>query len=132
MTDVFTQLRTDFSNFISAHGVPVSVQNRKFTHTDSDYDTGTLGNSGTAVTGSIFMLPVSNKNGDDARFMEQGIITMADKKFYIPSGIEINEKAVISGTSIGNEYTVIDKSIYDYPDATRLVYKRVYARTKRP
>jgi hypothetical protein len=131
MTDLFAQLRTDFGSFISAHGVPISIQNRKLTHTASDYDTGTLSNSGTAVTGSAFVLPVSNKNGDDARFIEQGLITQADKKIYIPSGIEINEKAQISGTAVG-EYAVVDMGIHDYPDESRLVYKRVYMRTKRP
>lgn len=130
MSDIMGSLRTDFSSFISEHGVPLKVQNNALAYDAADYDVGTLSASGTLQTGSGFMLPVSNKNGDDRRYLEQGLITQADKKVFIPSGIEINEKAdvVIDAGSWG----VIDKGIIRYPDETRIVYTRVYVRTKRP
>ncbi len=131
MSDAIDGLRSDFNDFINEHGTTISIQNKTVSVTGSDYDTGTFANSGTVVTGSAFMMPVTpNKSADDKRFIEQGIIEQTDRKVFMPSTLTIDQNADVVIDS--GSWKVVDKGIIDVPTTGELVYRKAYVRSLRP
>jgi len=112
---------------VNKWGMAISIQNKKETFAAGSYDEAAWADSGTKVTGSAFLMPISMRiGGDEAQLIEQGQITLSDRKAYIPSGLEIHEKADV----------VIDGGSYDLigikyePNATSIVYTKIFIRSK--
>ena len=123
-----TGLENDFRTFLNLEGIKVSIKHRSLTFPAGSSDEGVLAESGTAITGSAFLQPLSySVGGDEARFLTDGTLTQSDRKMFLASGTDI-----VSGASV-----VIDSGSYDalsikfIPNETQLVYKKVLLRTQK-
>ena len=125
---LFPNTKEVFSTAVNKWGIPVSIKYRSLTFSAGSYDEGVLAESGTAITGSAFLQPLSySVGGDEARFLIDGTLTESDRKMFIPSGIDIDEGASV----------VIDGGSYDalaikyIPNKSQLVYKKVFLKTQK-
>ena len=117
-----------FTNAVNRFGIPISIQNKLVTFSGGEYDEGVWAASGTELSGSAMFMPVSlTAGGREAQFLQEGLITLEDMKAYVPSGLEVNEKAdvVIDGGS----YNVVKTFVF--PNDTNIVYTHVFLRTKK-
>jgi len=124
---IWTDLESDFRDFVNENGMKILIQNYKQTFHAGSYDESAWSASGTVVGGSCFFMPVSLRaGGDEAQLIQQGKLTSSDRKAYIPSGLEINERADI----------VVDAGSFDLlsfhyePNETNIVYKKLFLRSQ--
>lgn len=112
---------------INKWGIPITIQNKSETYTAGSYDEASWSDSGTKEAGSALFMPISQRiGGDEYRLVEQGQLEISDRKAYIPSGLEINERADV----------VIDAGSWDVigiknlPNDTNVVYRKIFLRSK--
>lgn len=124
----WTDMENDFRTWVNHDGLQVSIKHRSLTFHAGSHDEGIMAESGTAITGSAFLQPLSYSTGqDDAQFLSDGTITLSDRKMFLPSGLNI-----VSGASV-----VIDSGSYDalgiryVPNKEQIVYQKVWLRTQK-
>ena len=130
----YGQVESAFSKAANTYGIPYAVQNNTMTFAAGSYDEPAFSASGTKLTGSCFLMPVSTRfGGEERQYMEKGLLKSQDMKAYIPSGLEVNEAAdiVIAGGS-WKISAVPDGAISYYPNATTPVYIKIYLSNKKP
>ena len=120
-------LEVNFRQLANSHGMPIKVDLQSRSFNAADYDVATFAASGTQQAGSCIFLPVGN-GGDEAAFLHQGVITLADKKVLIPSGVQITSDALV--TVNAGSYSVIEYNQYWVEN--NLIYTRAFLRTKLP
>jgi len=120
-------LEVSFRQFINSQGVPLKIDLQSRTYANADYDDAAFAASGTQQAGSCIVLPLS-PGGDDAQFLAQGIITLADKKVFIPSGVQIESQAF--AVFQAGSYSVVHYDTYQLEGNT--VYTRAYMRSRLP
>lgn len=124
---VWTELETDFRTWVNLEGIAIDIQNKKETFTAGSYDEASWADSGTKQSGSAFFMTISQRTGgDELRLIEQGQLEYSDKKAYIPSGLEVHERADV----------VVDSGSYDLlgikhiPNEANLVYRKIFLRSQ--
>lgn len=121
-----SELANDVAEFIKLFGIPVKIDQQSRTFTAGDYDVATFAVSGTQIAGSALFFPVSALDNEDVKFIEQGKISVKDKKIYIYSGINFTQDADVVIDS--GSYNPIQ--IINYALQGDSVYSKVFLRTK--
>lgn len=123
-----TDMESDFRTFVNTEGLKVSIKHKTLTFNAGSYDEGIWAESGTAVTGSVFLQPLSYRTGgDETRYLTDGALTLSDRKMFCPSGLDVQSgcDVVIAGGS----YDAM--AIKYIPNETQLVYQKVFLKTKK-
>ncbi len=127
MDNVGSGLEVAFRQLVNSHGVPIKIDLQSRSYTNADYDVATFATSGTQQAGSCIFMPVGDR-GDELQFIHQGLITLADKKVFIPSGVQVSSDALC--TVNAGSYSVL---YYNHWYAeNNLVYTRAFLRSKLP
>lgn len=124
-----TGLQSRYNTFVNAEGAPFSAQNQIYSFNDTGYDdlsSSGASASGALITGSCFLQPIDGKGGNDAQFLQQGLITMGDFKCFVPSGLQILSNADFV-TQAGSYWVL---SQHNYTLNNVLVYTKLYVRAK--
>lgn len=118
-------MRSTFEDIINTHGEPMVFYQHSSSFDDT-YDEASLTLTG-SVTGSAYWLPVSEaRNGQDFKYIEQGVVKMDDIKVFFKSGISLGESDIVSIPSLSGSFSVIRK--FDWVVDGQFVYHKAYFR----
>lgn len=129
-----SEARTDFDNIVDANGFSIRFKYFSSSGADSGYDDEVVvAPSGVAVWVSGVTQPVSGKFGsEEASYLEQGIITHADTKLYIPGDhVTSGLWSVMLGSPTGQEFRLINDGgigVMPWNLNGTTVYKKCYVR----
>lgn len=125
---LLSELAFEVAELVKLAGIPLAIDQQSRAFTDSDYDVATFAKSGTTILGSALFFPISGKDNEDKKYLEDGRITLKDKKIYIYSGLNITQDADM----------VIDSGSYNpilvenWGIQGGSVYSKIYIRSKFP
>src|SRR3990167_6467103 len=130
-SNIGTQLEANFSTTVNAHGRGCTFQNTTISFTASDYDENSSRSaSGPVFAGSVIITTLDSR-GEDAHFLEQGVLTSSDRKIFAPSGLTIAAQGNLVLSGIGSFY-ILDNGLRTYELDGVLIYRRAFIRSVQP
>ena len=120
-----SQAVQDLSTIVRTHGIPYSMQ----LYTGSpynEYGEETPTASGTVITGSLVVFPLGKT---DRQYVEQGLLTAAERKVFIGSMLSANapnESAVLVFGA--GSYSIIPGMLWNYDVEGATVYYKAYVK----
>lgn len=122
---IATEMQDSFNQIINQHGEKCVVYQHSAT-IGGTYDEKTLTLSG-SVIGSMFWLPVSdNRNGEDYKYLEEGVIRKDDIKIFYKSGISLGDTDIVAIPTAAGSYSVVKR--FDWSTNGAFIYHKAFLR----
>ena len=119
------EMRTTFNNIVGQYGERIVSYQFSVTYTNPyDEESQTLSGS---IMGSAFWLPVSEgRNGEDYKYIEQGLIRLDDVKLFYSSGTTLTPNDIVAIPSLAGSFSVV--KIFNWTVNGNHIYNKAYLR----
>ena len=130
-------LQEDLARFINKNGEPVQIQYWQVSHNSGSYDEGFLQQSGASVWVKGSVQPVGMKNSEELSLLQQGFISLSDKKIYFVGSVDFYPNNGISHVKLGlltgspniTYYTLLGDGVQNSTSVSGVVvYDKVFCR----